>query len=402
MDKQWYVVSTYSGHEESVKEKLEMKTESMGLQDHIFRVIIPETTEIEVKDGVKKEKKKKMFPSYVLVEMIMSDEEITYKGSNVDNNAVKMMNIHKSKGLEFPICYFSGYHKAFNTSDIKTRFTYSKEFGIITPYFNDGIDNTILKDLLKDKYIIDNISEEIRLFYVALTRCKEKMIIVASLSENDNYNNNLVDISIRKKYNSFLSILNSIRNNLNKYIKNIDLSKIDLSKEYKYENKNKSIISDNNNDIINLTEIKIDNSIIENDKASVSINNIISKEEYDTLNYGTKMHQILEYEDFLNSNNEIVNNIVNSLNITSSSNIYKEHEFIFDYDNKEYHGIIDLLIVEDGIIKIVDYKLKDISKDKYKGQLIIYFNYIKSIYSDKVIEVYLYSIIDNKLEKIEM
>lgn len=74
MDKQWYVVSTYSGHEESVKEKLEMKTESMGLQDHIFRVIIPETTEIEIKDGVKKEKKKKMFPSYVLVEMIMSDE----------------------------------------------------------------------------------------------------------------------------------------------------------------------------------------------------------------------------------------------------------------------------------------------------------------------------------------
>ena len=74
MDKQWYVVSTYSGYEENVKEKLEMKTETMGLQDHIFRVIIPEITEIEVKDGVKKEKKKKMFPSYVLVEMIMSDE----------------------------------------------------------------------------------------------------------------------------------------------------------------------------------------------------------------------------------------------------------------------------------------------------------------------------------------
>ena len=74
MDKQWYVVTTYSGHEESVKQKLEMRTEPMGMQDHIFRVIIPETTEIEIKDGVKKEKKKKMFPSYVLVEMIMSDE----------------------------------------------------------------------------------------------------------------------------------------------------------------------------------------------------------------------------------------------------------------------------------------------------------------------------------------
>ena len=74
MDKQWYVVNTYSGHETKVKEKLEQRAVSMGMQDNIFRVIIPETTEVEVKDGVKKEKVKKMFPGYVLVEMIMSDE----------------------------------------------------------------------------------------------------------------------------------------------------------------------------------------------------------------------------------------------------------------------------------------------------------------------------------------
>lgn len=73
-EKLWYVVNTYSGHELNVKEKLEMRTESMGMQDYIFRVIIPETTEVEVKDGVKKEKVKKMFPGYVLVEMIMTDE----------------------------------------------------------------------------------------------------------------------------------------------------------------------------------------------------------------------------------------------------------------------------------------------------------------------------------------
>lgn len=74
MEKEWYVVNTYSGHESKVKEKLEAKAESMGMQDYIYRVIIPETTEVEVKDGVKKEKKKKMFPGYVLVEMVMSDE----------------------------------------------------------------------------------------------------------------------------------------------------------------------------------------------------------------------------------------------------------------------------------------------------------------------------------------
>ena len=74
MEKEWYVVNTYSGHESKVKEKLEARTESMGMQDYIFRVIVPETTEVEVKDGVKKERQKKMFPGYVLVEMIMSDE----------------------------------------------------------------------------------------------------------------------------------------------------------------------------------------------------------------------------------------------------------------------------------------------------------------------------------------
>ena len=74
MEKQWYVVNTYSGHENKVKEKLEMRAESMDMQDYIFRVVIPEEKVVEVKDGVKKEKIKKMFPGYILVEMVMTDE----------------------------------------------------------------------------------------------------------------------------------------------------------------------------------------------------------------------------------------------------------------------------------------------------------------------------------------
>ena len=73
-EKQWYVVNTYSGHESKVKEKLEMRIQSMGMENYIFRVIVPETKEIEIKDGKQKEKVKKMFPGYVLVEMIMTDE----------------------------------------------------------------------------------------------------------------------------------------------------------------------------------------------------------------------------------------------------------------------------------------------------------------------------------------
>ena len=74
MKKEWYVVNTVSGHEYKVKEKLEMRINSMDLHENIFRVIVPEQKEIEYKNGVKKEKVKKMFPGYVLVEMVMSDE----------------------------------------------------------------------------------------------------------------------------------------------------------------------------------------------------------------------------------------------------------------------------------------------------------------------------------------
>ena len=75
MKKEWYVVNTVSGYEYKVKEKLEMMiVNSPEIQESIFRVIVPEQTIVDYKDGVKKEKIKKMFPGYVLVEMIMSDE----------------------------------------------------------------------------------------------------------------------------------------------------------------------------------------------------------------------------------------------------------------------------------------------------------------------------------------
>lgn len=74
MEKEWYVVNTYSGHENKVKEKLEMRASSMGMEDYILRVVVPEQKEVELKDGKTKEKVKKMFPGYILVEMVMTDE----------------------------------------------------------------------------------------------------------------------------------------------------------------------------------------------------------------------------------------------------------------------------------------------------------------------------------------
>ena len=73
-EKRWYVVNTYSGHENRVKDNLEKRLETMGIQEQLFRIIVAEEPEIEIKNGKQVEKMKNMFPGYVFVEMKMTDE----------------------------------------------------------------------------------------------------------------------------------------------------------------------------------------------------------------------------------------------------------------------------------------------------------------------------------------
>ena len=72
--KHWYVIHTYSGYENKVKANLEHRIESMGVEDQIFQVLVPMEEEIEIKNGQRQTVNKKVFPGYVLVEMVMSDE----------------------------------------------------------------------------------------------------------------------------------------------------------------------------------------------------------------------------------------------------------------------------------------------------------------------------------------
>ncbi len=72
--KQWYVVNTYAGHENKVKENLERRIETMGLQDALFQIVVAEEVELEYKNGKEVEKTYNLFPGYLFVEMIMTDE----------------------------------------------------------------------------------------------------------------------------------------------------------------------------------------------------------------------------------------------------------------------------------------------------------------------------------------
>jgi transcriptional antiterminator NusG len=72
--RQWYVIHTYSGYENKVRTNLEHRIDSMGVQDKIFQVVIPTEEEVEIKDGQRRTVQKKVFPGYVLVEMVLSDD----------------------------------------------------------------------------------------------------------------------------------------------------------------------------------------------------------------------------------------------------------------------------------------------------------------------------------------
>ena len=72
--KEWYVVNTYAGHENRVKDNLEKRLETMGISDNLFRIVVAEETQIEVKNEKSKEVVRNIFPGYLFVEMIMTDE----------------------------------------------------------------------------------------------------------------------------------------------------------------------------------------------------------------------------------------------------------------------------------------------------------------------------------------
>ncbi len=334
-------------------------------------------------------------------------EENYDKKYNIDlseNNSVTIMTIHKSKGLEYHICYYAGLYKNFNISDLKERFLYDNSLGIIVPYFKNGIGETIYKEMLKDKYIKEEISEKIRLFYVALTRAKEKMILLNVQEEKDNYNMD------KLKYRSFKDILDSINSNIEKYY--ININDVNLTKDYLIkQNVDLNNIIPTSNQILEVKELKLENEILKNKKFSKQLSKLMSSDEKENIEFGKKMHYLLEMLDLKQPNLDLIENSYEKSLIQKflkqkifqnikNCNIYKEYEFMYQENNIFYNGVIDLMIEHENYIDIIDYKLKNIKDSNYIKQLTGYKKYIAKI-SNKKVNIYLYSILDGKIENIE-
>lgn len=342
-----------------------------------------------------------------LNDIIENNMKIEYNISDNDSNTVKIMTIHASKGLEFNICYYSGLYSRFNIREAISKYSYDNKYGIIIPYKDNFLYNTIYHTLSYKNYVRENISERIRLFYVALTRAKEKMIFLlpSNNKENNSYINDIVDDSIREKYNSFASIMYSLEPIIKSYYKNIDITTIDLSKDYNMiKNDNYMSLLNKVDDKINVENIDIKFEKAEEKSFSKKNIHLITKEEENKLEYGRRVHELFELTDFNNldnlsgKNKEIISKFLEKVNI-GTAKIYKEYEFVYEENNIIYHGIIDLMLEYDDYIKIIDYKLKNISDEAYLKQLNGYKNYIEKVFN-KEVSIYLYSIINNTLEKI--
>lgn len=339
------------------------------------------------------------FSNY-LNEMIDSDQEIKYKEGKSNSISVKIMNIHKSKGLEFPICYFAGFPKTFNISDLKNKFMFDNKYGILTPFYKEGIGETFVKTLVKNNYYLNEVAEKIRLFYVALTRAKEKMIMVMPNIEDKKYVKDEISFMDGIKFRSFYDFIKSISGNLSKYMINVDLNNVGVTKDYEFSKSlSKNMV---NNEEANMLFIENEMPFIEIEKkhASKTIKEILSVSYEKTLEFGVKIHELLELTDFKNANtdNKYVNHLLNTFDFNSAK-IYQELEFSYELDDVLYHGIIDLMLEYEDKIFIIDYKLKNIDDENYIKQLNVYYNYVKCI-SNKDVHMYLYSILDNVTKEI--
>ncbi len=348
-----------------------------------------------------------------LTDIIENDEDIKYATYTKEGNSVKILTIHKSKGLEYPICYFADLDHEFNTSELKDKFIVDKKYGLIVPSNLEEIDNSLLKEMYKYDFNREEVSEKIRLFYVALTRAREQMIIVLPDKETrtlEKNNDGVIEEIRRLSFNKLSSFIYGIKNYLYSYFEQIDIEKLGLTKNYLYHKKIVQETLNNIKDNINVEEINIENEVVEEKHFSKETNKIITKEENDLMKFGTKVHEIFELLDFRNIDLSLVDNkfirnkvekfLSNDLlkNI-SNANIYKEYEFIYNKDNNEYHGIIDLMLEYDNHIDIIDYKLKSITDENYIKQLNGYKEYIEKI-SNKNVSTYLYSILDEKVLQI--
>ena len=333
------------------------------------------------------------------IKEMLSDDNNKYSVDTTGANAVRIMTIHKSKGLEFPICYFPMLSKKFN-QPIKEKIGFNEKYGL---FFEKRGDKaiSIIREIAKDIETIENLSEKIRLLYVALTRVREKIVLIYAKPKKDTL---FID-----NINSFNSMISYVKEDIKDYIKDVDLKTYDIDDSYKKKRRLK-LVNYNAKPIYNDSSYL--GPVISQNRISKEVIEVLSDNEQENIDLGLKYHEYMEMLDFNNVDTSIIkekdikDNIDKVLNNKimkdlSKAKTYHEHEFIFeDKNTKEtFHGIIDLLAVYPDHVDIIDYKLFHINDKAYDRQLSIYKRYVKSIIN-LPINCYLLSLANNEIREV--
>lgn len=335
------------------------------------------------------------------------DWDIEYSKVHVNINAVKLMTMHKAKGLQFPVVYCPGLSKKFNFMENKDFFLYDKRYGLITSAFESGFYPTFLRKLSLDKRKQEYISERIRLLYVAFTRAREHLILFSDIKsikpelrtlDESGY----IEANIRLGYNKFTDLISST-----------------TIADYQYHfeplveyQKQRASYTPTTDTVITIKEFHFQKKPLEEQTYSKSMVELLNDDVKGSIEFGIITHKLLEDFDFDHRKESLLKlpaNIRTSMEVflesklfqrSDSPNIYQEYEFYEIDESGTKHGIIDLLVQYHDIIYIVDYKLKTISEDAYKVQLHGYKDYIKTK-TNLPIQLFLYSILEKTLEEVE-
>lgn len=309
-------------------------------------------------------------------------EKYKDKGYAPSGNAVKLMNIHQSKGLEFPIIYYAELFKKFNEEEKKKSMLISKDYGIILP--SPHYEKNIFHESYFAKEDKENLSERIRLFYVSLTRAKEQMIFLMPKEEKEKD----VDIESSKSFYDF-----------------IKASKVSFKNE-------KGIINDlkNQSETLERKDLTYEqiNIPLEERKVTKVSKKLSLDVDKSALSFGEELHFIMQIVDFKKKDvsfikEKYLQNVVSKFLSSPlceellKGKIYKEYEFVDD----EHHGIIDLFSIREKDIILVDYKLKNIDDSAYEEQIKTYASFLKKTFNLKV-KAYLYALLTSEVKEINL
>ena len=317
------------------------------------------------------------------------DIDIDYKDSDAQSNSVTLINIHGSKGLEYGIVYFPGLSKQFNDSDSKSSFMLSDLYGLVIPAAVSTKNTSLFNHLTREEKRHADFEEKIRLLYVALTRTKEKIILLSADVENEKSFYRPTDARSMKR-------LLGISDVLTKYSAKFQSGNYDLPSPSPAKKVDK----------IQLKTVHIPAELIKKERASKEISDDV---DASILDFGTELHAYLEAIDFESDDltyikdsrmKKYILNVKNSELFKGVKNSQVRHEFEFFDEENNISGFIDALIIRDNHIDIVDFKLKNIDDDKYDRQLRIYKRYI-SKNTTLPVKMYLLAAITGEIREVQ-